>query len=102
MKSYFTFIVFSLLGFLFINGQTEDNSTVYNLTQNITDENITLDTTTSMPIILEQTTEPYKQTITYVEPPLHPLGYCVRSRLPCSKIRRCCNGPCNINIMRCT
>lgn len=37
----------------------------------------------------------------YVEPPPHPLGYCIRSRLRCSKIRRCCNGLCNFNKMRC-
>ena len=37
----------------------------------------------------------------YVEPPPHPLGYCIRSRIMCSKIRRCCKGPCDLNYMRC-
>ncbi|CAF2361100.1 unnamed protein product [Rotaria sp. Silwood2] len=37
----------------------------------------------------------------YVEPPPHPLGYCIRSRLRCSKIRRCCTGTCNVIRMRC-
>ncbi|CAF0984650.1 unnamed protein product [Adineta steineri] len=37
----------------------------------------------------------------YVEPPPHPLGYCIRGRLSCSRILPCCNGRCNVTRMHC-
>ncbi|CAF0974714.1 unnamed protein product, partial [Adineta steineri] len=37
----------------------------------------------------------------YVEPPPHPLGYCIRGVLRCSRMIPCCNGRCNVTRMHC-
>ncbi|CAF3646025.1 unnamed protein product [Adineta steineri] len=53
----------------------------------------------TVPIITYTGLTPGSRHGSYVEPPPHPLGYCIRGRLRCSRIRRCCNGPCNVNTM---
>ncbi|CAF0965028.1 unnamed protein product [Adineta steineri] len=55
----------------------------------------------TVPIITYTGLTPGSRHGSYVEPPPHPLGYCIRGRLRCSRIRRCCNGGCNVNTMRC-
>ncbi|CAF1644764.1 unnamed protein product [Rotaria magnacalcarata] len=129
MRYYLIFIVFNIF-YLSINAQSEDSSTVYTIAQNVTEEKTTFATTTeyntatgqsteqktndqaSMYTILDQITSISNISSTttvsnkphlfsYAEPPLHPLGYCVHSYLRCSKIRRCCKGPCDVNSMRC-
>ncbi|CAF0724927.1 unnamed protein product [Rotaria sp. Silwood1] len=67
-----------------------------------TTQQISLDQTTVMLDINSTTSVSTKGFVaSYVEPPLHPLGYCIRSRLRCSKIRRCCKGPCGVIKMKC-
>ncbi|CAF2069379.1 unnamed protein product [Rotaria magnacalcarata] len=129
MRYYLIFIVFNIF-YLSINAQSEDSSTVYTIAQNVTEEKTTFATITeyntatgqsteqktndqaSMYTILDQITSISNISSTttvsnkphlfsYAEPPLHPLGYCVHSYLRCSKIRRCCKGPCDVNSMRC-
>jgi len=99
--------VLSILYFT-INVQSADNTTVVAVVVNGT---ISVPVTT-VQVVVNQTTIPSNVSTTtfvsqkavgssYVEPPPHPLGYCIRSRLMCSKIRRCCKGPCNVNNMKC-
>ena len=110
MQSHLAFIVFSICYFI-INAQTTDHSTVPTVVAKV----IVLETTmipTTEDVKVEQTTVPSTTnpvtmvlnkvlTPVYVEPPPHPLGYCIRSRLRCTRIRRCCNGPCDVNNMKC-
>ncbi|CAF3262475.1 unnamed protein product [Rotaria socialis] len=130
MRHYLIFIVF-IIFCSSINAQSEDSSTVYTIAQNVTEEKPTfatiteyntatgqsteqktndqasmmytiLDPTTSISNISSTTTVSNKPHLfSYVEPPPHPLGYCVLSFLRCSKIRRCCKGPCDGNSLRC-
>jgi hypothetical protein len=107
MQYHLVFIVLSILYFI-INVQSADNTTVVAVVVNGT---ISVPVTT-VQVVVNQTTIPSNMSTTtfvsqkavgssYVEPPPHPLGYCIRSRLMCSKIRRCCKGPCNVNNMKC-
>jgi hypothetical protein len=97
MQYYLAFIVFSIL-YVSINAQSPNNPTVTAVVQNDT----TLAPTT-IPSNMNMTTNVSQKAIasSYVEPPPHPLGYCIRSRLSCSKIRRCCQGPCNVVKRKC-
>jgi hypothetical protein len=111
MQYHLAFIVL-IIFYLFINTQSADNSTVVNtVVQNVTVVQTTFVPTTEH-VMVVQTTIPMDMNTTtnvshkaiaspYVEPPPHPLGYCIRSRLTCSKIRRCCSGPCNVNTKKC-
>ena len=120
MKSYLLYIVFSIL-YLSIKADGEttivptettvavvvqdtttievmENSTVPQIT-----EAIVQDTTQSVSIVVSNSTIIQKLTSNvYVEPPMHPRGYCIRSDLRCSTIRRCCKGPCDLIKMKCT
>ncbi len=107
MQYQLVFIALSILYFT-INVQSTDNATVVAVV------NVTIPAPVTVKVVVNQTTIPSNMSTTtttfvsqkavgssYVEPPPHPLGYCIRSRLMCSKIRRCCKGPCNVNNMKC-
>lgn len=113
MHSHLILIVLSIFG-LFLHVQCADNTTVIavivqnttvvqNVTVPVTTVEYTTVITTEIPVNDTMATPALSKTIgsPYVEPPEHPLGYCIRSRIMCSKIRRCCKGPCNVNNMRC-
>jgi hypothetical protein len=110
MQYHLALIVFSIF-YLSINAQSANNATVIVVVQNVTVVETTVAPTTQH-VMMNQTTMPSKMNTTanvahkaiassYVEPPPHPLGYCIRSRLSCSKIRRCCQGPCNVVKRKC-
>jgi hypothetical protein len=97
--------------FLFINTQSTVPPTVHTVAPTVTVAATTMSPTT-VPVKTEHTTVPLTVnpvtmvsnkafTPVYVEPPPHPLGYCIRSRLRCSRIRRCCGGPCDVIRMKC-
>ncbi|CAF1346423.1 unnamed protein product [Rotaria magnacalcarata] len=86
--------------------KTNDQATTGQSTEQKTNDQASmytiLDQITSISNISSTTTVSNKPHLfSYAEPPLHPLGYCVHSYLRCSKIRRCCKGPCDVNSMRC-
>jgi hypothetical protein len=102
MQYHLAFTVL-IIFYLFINTQSADNSTVVqNVTVVATTEHVMVVHTTSSMDMNATSNVSHKAIVSpYVEPPPHPLGYCIRSRLTCSKIRRCCTGPCNVNKNKC-
>ncbi len=110
MQYHLFFIVLSIF-YLFVNVQSSDNATVIVAAQNVTvveatvpstAQQVTVDQTTVVSNMNTTTNVAHKAIASsYVEPPPHPLGYCIRSRLACSKIRRCCSGPCDVDRKKC-
>ncbi len=102
MQYHLVFIVLTILYFT-INVQSVDNSTIVTVVQNVTKIETTVAPTTAPVVVNQTTTQVLHKSVgsSYVEPPPHPRGYCIRSRLMCSRIRRCCQGPCNVNNMKC-
>jgi hypothetical protein len=104
MQYYLVYLILAVCC-LFVNAQSENNSTIQAIVYNETMLELT-----SVPTIHPTVSSSRNTTTTisnrsfssvYVEPPPHPLGYCTRSRLRCSKIRRCCKAPCDVNRMKC-
>lgn len=119
MHSHLLYIVFSIL-YLSINvrGETTivpteatvvvqdttvvevaESSTVSETTEIVS----TVDETTQAQPVVVSTSTIIRKLLTDVpfEPPVHPRGYCIRSDLQCSSIRRCCNGPCDLIKLKC-
>lgn len=113
MQYYLAFILLTI-SYLFIHVQSTENGTVavvvvaenatviVQTTSHPTTGNVTVVGTTVSSHMNSTTNVAQKAIVaSYVEPPPHPLGYCIRSRLGCSKIRRCCKGPCDILRKKC-
>ncbi|CAF0857347.1 unnamed protein product [Adineta ricciae] len=116
-----------IICYVSVNSQTDHTSTTTATTGSVTVHTTVVEHTTVVPVVVavekEATVQTTVTTTTVVpfstttgnrftsinralvtswpEPPPHPLGYCIRGRLRCSKIRRCCTGPCNFNTMKC-
>ncbi|CAF1202683.1 unnamed protein product [Adineta ricciae] len=116
-----------IIGYVSVNSQTDHTSTTTATTGPVTVHTTVVEHTTVVPVVVvvekEATVQTTVTTTTVVpsstatgsiytllnralvtpwpEPPPHPLGYCIRGRLRCSRIRRCCTGPCNFDKMKC-
>jgi hypothetical protein len=102
MQYYLAFIVFSIL-YLSITAQATNSSTVPTVVETSMVKETTFIPVTTVVVGTTTVTSVSNKVFipSYVEPPPHPLGYCIRSRLRCSKIRRCCQGPCAVDKMKC-
>ena len=120
-------LIILIIGYASVNSQTDHTSTTTATTSPVAVHTTVVEHTTVVPVVVvvekEATVQTTVTTTTVVpfsaatgntytsknrvlvtswpEPPPHPLGYCIRGRLRCSKIRRCCTGPCNFNTMKC-
>ncbi|UJR25851.1 hypothetical protein I4U23_007201 [Adineta vaga] len=121
MQYYLVFIIL-LIGYTTsVNSQTAQTLTVPVVSTTVAVNVLYQLQTTIVPVVVvkEETVVPTTTTVEssvtpktlpvvnkslvtpWPEPLPHPLGYCIRGRLRCSKIRRCCTGPCDFATMKC-